>query len=227
MGRSSNNDDGMTVDSKSEKKSKKKKTKSVADENAGELVSKPEVKVKKSKRKKSEASEAVEEDVPKKAKKAKKEKLDDTEKADKEVDEEVEGDAPPKSKKPSKRQLKREKKEAREAEKRDASKVEAMNKSLEYISTWKHAKSKWKFEKLKQIWLMDHLLDDSLVPEEVFPTVLEYFEGCKGMARELLLKKGMDVIKKYERQQEAAEEVEETVEYKRARQLLQALPTET
>ncbi|XP_063981276.1 uncharacterized protein C7orf50 homolog [Diachasmimorpha longicaudata] len=222
MGRSSHNDDGMTVDSKNEKKLKKKKRKSVADENDEELVSNPEVKVKKSKRKKSKETEPVDEDVPRKAKKAKKDKSNDTEKAEEGVEEE----APSKSKKPSNRQLKRERKEAREAEKKDASKVEAMNKSLEYISTWKHAKNNWKFEKLKQIWLMDHLLDDTLVPEEMFPTVLEYFEGCKGMARELLLKKGMDVIKKYERQQEASDEVDETVEYKRARQLLQALPTE-
>lgn len=74
---------------------------------------------------------------------------------------------------------------------------------------------------------MDHLLEEWLVPEQVFPTVLEYFEGCKGMARETLLKKGMSVIKKYEKQQDASEEVTVNVEYRRARQLLQALPTET
>ncbi|XP_011314970.1 uncharacterized protein C7orf50 homolog [Fopius arisanus] len=221
MARSSSNDDVMTIEPKSEKKLKKKVI-SVTDENEGATFSKPEGNAKKSKRKRTEIVEAPEEDPPKKPKKAKKKK-DDTDKAN----EEPEGDVPNKPKKPSNRQLKREKKEAIEAEKRDASKVEAMNKALQYISTWKHAKSQWKFEKLKQIWLMDNLLDDSLVPETMFPTVLEYFEGCKGMARELLLKKGMDVIKKYETQQNSSEEVVETVEYTRARQLLQALPTET
>lgn len=94
---------------------------------------------------------------------------------------------------------------------------------------WKHAKSEWKFEKLRQIWLLDHLLDDELIPDDIFPTVLEYFEGCKGMAREQLLKKGMDVIRKREDSEETplVEEATESVEYKRARQLLQALPTET
>lgn len=77
---------------------------------------------------------------------------------------------------------------------------------------------------------MDNLLDESSVPDSVFPTVLEYFEGCKGMARETLYKKGVEVIKKCEQNQEKEDETDEvieTVEYKRARQLLQALPTET
>lgn len=92
---------------------------------------------------------------------------------------------------------------------------------------WKHCKSSWKFEKLKQIWLMDNLLDEKSVPGELFPTVLEYFEGCKGMARETLLKKAMVVIKKHEKNLEESEETEETVEYQRARQLFQGLPTVT
>lgn len=92
---------------------------------------------------------------------------------------------------------------------------------------WKHARNEWKFMKVKQIWLIDNLLDETAVPDSIFPTVLEYFEGCKGMARETLLKKGMDVIKKYEQKLEDSEEITETIELTRARQLLKALPTET
>lgn len=74
---------------------------------------------------------------------------------------------------------------------------------------------------------MDNLLDDNLIPDEVFPIVLEYFEGCKGMAREQLLKKGMDVVRIAEEDIEKRDETVESVSYKRARSLLQALPTET
>lgn len=74
---------------------------------------------------------------------------------------------------------------------------------------------------------MDNLLDDTLIPDEVFPIVLEYFEGCKGMAREQLLKKGMDVVRIAEENIEKRDETVESVSYKRARLLLQALPTET
>ncbi|XP_053982217.1 uncharacterized protein LOC128878221 [Hylaeus volcanicus] len=131
-----------------------------------------------------------------------------------------------KPKQPSKRQLKREKAEKKETEKREASRLEAMKKGLSYVSQWKYAQSEWKFEKLRQIWLIDNLLDETSIPDDIFPTVLEYFEGCKGMAREQLLKKGLDVIKKVEENEEMKDEIE-SVAYQRARKLLQALPTET
>lgn len=69
------------------------------------------------------------------------------------------------------------------------------------------------------------MLDEISIPNDIFPTVLEYFEGCKGMAREQLLKKGMDVIRKVEENEENKNKVESVV-YQRARKLLQALPTE-
>lgn len=131
-----------------------------------------------------------------------------------------------KPKQPSKRQVKRERAEKKENEKKEAGRLEAMKKGLSYVSKWKHAQSEWKFEKLRQIWLMDNLLDETSIPDDIFPTVLEYFEGCKGMAREQLLKKGMGVIKKVEEDEENKDETE-SVAYQRARRLLQALPTET
>lgn len=69
------------------------------------------------------------------------------------------------------------------------------------------------------------MLDEISIPNDIFSTVLEYFEGCKGMAREQLLKKGMDVIRKVEENEENKNK--ESVVYQRARRLLQALPTET
>jgi len=45
---------------------------------------------------------------------------------------------------------------------------------------------------------MDNLLDENAISDNLFPVVLEYFEGCKGMAREVLLRKGMEIIKKTE-----------------------------
>lgn len=146
---------------------------------------------------------------------------------------------PKSSKPPSRRQLKREKAEQRENEKKEAVKLEATQKALAYISKWKHSRDQWKFEKLRQVWLLENLLDDSAIPDDIFPVVLEYFEGCKGMARQQLLKKAMEVIKKAEEETEKNENVDEepadsrtvetteTIAYKRARQLLQALPSDS
>lgn len=71
-------------------------------------------------------------------------------------------------------------------------------------------------------------MDEDSIPDAVFPIVLEYFEGCKGMAREVLLRKGMDVIRKAEEDsnEETRNVIMESTAYKRARQLLQALPTD-
>lgn len=66
---------------------------------------------------------------------------------------------------------------------------------------------------------MEHLLDETSVPEEHFSTVLEYFESSKGKCREMLIQKGMLIIKQAEES-----ETNETTEYKRARQLIQTLP---
>ncbi|KAL6424185.1 hypothetical protein ACFW04_009800 [Cataglyphis niger] len=134
-------------------------------------------------------------------------------------------------KKPSKRQLKREKVIQAAVQKRESSRINAMQKALNYVSMWKHSRSEWKFEKLKQIWLMDNLLDENSIPDAIFPLVLEYFEGCKGMAREVLLRKGMDIIRKAEeekddQEEEIKNEITESTAYKRARQLLQTLPTD-
>lgn len=146
--------------------------------------------------------------------------LNDTEKIHKNDEKKVQ------TKQPSKRQLKREKAAKKENEKVMSNRMEAMKKGLNYVSKWKHARSEWKFEKLRQIWLIDNLLDETSIPDDIFPTVLEYFEGCKGMAREQLLKKGMDVIRKVEENEENKDEME-SIAYQRARELLQALPTET
>ncbi|XP_023247147.1 uncharacterized protein C7orf50 homolog [Copidosoma floridanum] len=153
----------------------------------------------------------------------------DVDDVDQALDESLDVDSKSKDvkKKPSKRQLKREKAAKREAEVKEKVKLEVIEKALNYVSKWKHARSQWKFEKVKQIWLINHLLSDTYIPDEHFPTVMEYFEGCKGQARKQLIDKAMEIIRKAEDNIEEDETVVETTEYKRARHLIQALPTET
>ncbi|XP_018376304.1 PREDICTED: uncharacterized protein C7orf50 homolog [Trachymyrmex cornetzi] len=132
------------------------------------------------------------------------------------------------AKNPSKRQLKKEKAVQAAVKKMESRRSHAMQKALNYISLWKHSRNEWKFEKLKQIWLMDNLLDENSISDNLFPIVLEYFEGCKGMAREVLLRKGMEIIRKAEAEtvEDNKNEIMMSTAYKRARQLLQTLPTD-
>jgi len=75
---------------------------------------------------------------------------------------------------------------------------------------------------------MDNLLDENAISDTLFPVVLEYFEGCKGMAREVLLRKGMEIIRKTETEtdEDDKREIMKSTAYKRARQLLQTIPTD-
>ncbi|KYM82788.1 Uncharacterized protein C7orf50 like protein, partial [Atta colombica] len=151
------------------------------------------------------------------------------------------------AKNPSKRQLKKEKAVQAAVKKMESRRSYAMQKALNYVSQlinclinifqidksklflqWKHSRNEWKFEKLKQIWLMDNLLDENSISDNLFPVVLEYFEGCKGMAREVLLRKGMEIIRKAEAEtdEDNKNEIMMSTTYKRARQLLQTLPTD-
>ncbi|XP_011695388.1 PREDICTED: protein MNN4 [Wasmannia auropunctata] len=125
----------------------------------------------------------------------------------------------------SKRQLKKQKVLQEETKKRKSQKSNAKQKALSYLSTWKYSRNEWKFEKLKQIWLMNNLLNEDAIPDSLFPVVLEYFEGCKGKAREGLLSKGMEVIRKAEMEldEDKKEEIMKSIAYRRARQLLQTL----
>ena len=75
--------------------------------------------------------------------------------------------------------------------------------------------------------MVKHILDETLVPDKVYSTVLEYFEGSKGMVKENLVKQAMVIIKEVEEKSEESEDLLESTKYQRARQLLQALPTET
>ncbi|KYM98456.1 Uncharacterized protein C7orf50 like protein, partial [Cyphomyrmex costatus] len=132
------------------------------------------------------------------------------------------------TKSPSKRQLKKEKAIQAAVKKMESRKAHVTQKALNYVSMWKHSRNEWKFEKLKQIWLMDNLLDENSISDKLFPIVLEYFEGCKGMAREVLLRKGMEIIRKAEEEmdEDKKNEIMQSTTYERARQLLQTLPTD-
>lgn len=73
---------------------------------------------------------------------------------------------------------------------------------------------------------MDNLMDRHSIPNKMFPVVLEYFKDCKGMAREVLVQKAMEIIRKAEEEEdeELKEDILKSTGYNRARELLQILP---
>ncbi|XP_011861974.1 PREDICTED: uncharacterized protein C7orf50 [Vollenhovia emeryi] len=137
----------------------------------------------------------------------------------------VSTDSSQNAKQPSKRQLKKQKIALQELKSAEMRKERVLQQAHNYILMWKHSRKEWKFEKLKQIWLMDNMMKKHAVSDAMFPTVLEYFEECKGRARKVLIQKAMDIIKKVDEEtnEECKRAIMDTVDYIRARELLQTL----
>lgn len=114
------------------------------------------------------------------------------------------------------RAKKRKKHAALMQEKKLKSELALQQKCLNYLSQWKHNRSDWKFEKLKQVWLQQNMFNADKVPEEIWDTLVEYFAGCKGKARETIIQDALKVIE--------GDEDEESgggVDLKRARDIIQ------
>lgn len=90
-------------------------------------------------------------------------------------------------------------------------------KCLNYVSQWKHNRNQWKFEKLKQVWLKKYMFNSNKVPAEMWNTLLEYFSGCKGKARESVIQDALKVI------DAENEDEEDGVKLQRARDIIQHL----
>jgi len=110
-----------------------------------------------------------------------------------------------------------------------------MGKALRYLKTWEEDRDSWKFEKCRQIWLLHNAYDDSKVPGDIFPSLLNYMESIKGGMRQGAIdiaKQKVEKGKKWEEQSEGKSEEElqkelgdklSDVEIKRSNQILELL----
>ena len=83
------------------------------------------------------------------------------------------------------------------------------SKALSYLKTWAEDRETWKFEKCRQIWLINHIYDIDNVPDDSFPSLLEYLGSIKGGMRDKVLegaKKKVEDYVKWEEQMAAQPE---------------------
>lgn len=98
--------------------------------------------------------------------------------------------------------------------------------AVTYLKKWKNEKNRWKFEKLKQIFIQNNALNEDKFDEEMWPIVLEYLEKSKGASRKFLIETAEKVIQEVD--QAIEEDTQRTAllkgsRYMRARELLQIL----
>jgi len=104
----------------------------------------------------------------------------------------------------SKRKLKQQKREKGGLSTGSGSSTEfkGKEKALEYLKTWSEDKENWKFEKCRQIWLLNHAYEPNLVPESSFPSLLQYLGSIQGGMREVVLRGARAKVEAYVKYEE-------------------------
>ncbi|XP_065086291.1 uncharacterized protein C7orf50 homolog [Ochlerotatus camptorhynchus] len=127
--------------------------------------------------------------------------------------------------KKTQRGKKREKHAKNEDERKEKAKEREKEEVRQYLQTWNDDRDQWKFQKLKQIYIQEHVFDEDHLDGDIWPLVLEYVSGTKGSGREGLTKRAESVIKEVDQQAKDGgdESLLDGSKYQRARELLQYL----
>ncbi|KAK1794785.1 hypothetical protein P4O66_009994 [Electrophorus voltai] len=101
---------------------------------------------------------------------------------------------------------KEEKKKRREEGKNEAEQSKtssAQTQALEYLTCWSEKREQWKFQKTRQVWLLQHMYDSTKVSDAHFKVLLSYLEGIQGVARETTVQKAEALVRCGEGSEEA------------------------
>ncbi|XP_069701161.1 protein cholesin [Periplaneta americana] len=111
------------------------------------------------------------------------------------------------------------------------------DKCLSYLKKWHEDRQNWKFEKLRQIWLLQNMFEAEKIPDSDFDVLVNYISSIRGQAKQTVTEKAMKVIKTREKwtelTQQGLEEEEIATQvpdgnvteeiYERARSILQSI----
>ncbi|XP_053720767.1 uncharacterized protein C7orf50 homolog [Synchiropus splendidus] len=111
--------------------------------------------------------------------------------------------------------LKKEEKDKLKAEGKTTQKSEApgptaSQQALDYLTCWSTQRDEWKFQKTRQTWLLQHMFDPDMIPDDKFSILLEYMEGLRGGAKDTTVQKALVLV------QESGQAPADTVVQQRA-----------
>lgn len=55
--------------------------------------------------------------------------------------------------------------------------------ALDYLNQWATTRESWKFQKIRQIWLLEHAYDKDAIGKKEFALLCDYIQDLKGVAR--------------------------------------------
>ncbi|XP_069123897.1 cholesin-like isoform X2 [Argopecten irradians] len=136
--------------------------------------------------------------------------------------EDDENDSKEETRVPKKKKDKKKKKDGKATEEgSDDTNISAQTASINYLKTWSDDNANWKFQKVRQVWLLQHMYDDSKIPNADFDRLLLYLENLKGKGKEETLTKASKIIEAEDSSSD--EDDNEDVKTARARQVIQML----
>jgi len=66
--------------------------------------------------------------------------------------------------------------------------------AMEYLQLWDTDRVQWKFNKNRQVWLLQKMFHPSSVDRHAFKILLKYLEGMKGAARQTTLAQAQAIL---------------------------------
>ncbi|XP_061168127.1 uncharacterized protein LOC133177052 [Saccostrea echinata] len=88
----------------------------------------------------------------------------------------------------------------------------------EYLHQWSNNRESWKFQKVRQVWLLKNMYSENKVTKEDFTVLLSYLDGMKGRSREVTVEQAEKII-----EEDGDKDEVDQVKIERARQIVQLL----
>ncbi|CAO3689489.1 unnamed protein product [Umbelopsis vinacea] len=81
--------------------------------------------------------------------------------------------------------------------------------AIEYLRAWKSDPQSWKFQKVRQTWLLANIYDDIKIKDEDFAILLDYLQELKGKARQTTIEEATQIHQQYPDGDESESETED------------------
>ncbi|KAI1306541.1 hypothetical protein EDD11_004729 [Mortierella claussenii] len=108
---------------------------------------------------------------------------------------------------------------SKKARHEDIAKLAALDAStpgLAYLLEWKTSRATWKFQKMRQVWLLNSMYDDKQIPASHWDIFLEYIHDLKGAARNAALEEAKKIVEAPEPDEDEEMKDTETLEAEKA-----------
>ncbi|KAG0034610.1 hypothetical protein BGZ81_003923 [Podila clonocystis] len=80
--------------------------------------------------------------------------------------------------------------------------LDTSSSGLAYLVEWKRTRDTWKFQKLRQVWLINNMYSDKEIPDSHWEIFLEYIRDLKGAARTAVIQEAQKIVDAPEEEEE-------------------------